>query len=182
MKSLCVDCRGMTDKFQRNTLLLKVKIILKRVPQFSIFWPVQLALGLAGKCKKKNFLAANIPRKPYLIFFLDLKFYLIWLAETTKFYSISVSLTKIVYSVSVSPTSKFYSVSVSPTSKFYSTLGTPTSVNEYILPAMPRPLEQLSGTHNGVKFGSWGHQNGVKFCRPGRQNVVYIGCWDTRTK
>ena len=42
--------------------------------------------------------------------------------------------------------------------------------NEYILLAMPGPLEQLSGTPKWSKIWWFGHGKGVKFGGRGRQN------------
>ena len=50
-------------------------------------------------------------------------------------------------------------------------------LNEYILLAMPGPLEQLSGTPKWSKIWLLGHRNGVKFGCRGRRNEVKFGYW-----
>ena len=85
---------------------------------------------------------------------------------------ISVSQKPKFYSVFVLPTTKFYSIFVSLTTKFYSIL----VFNEYILPAVSGPLEQLSETPKWSKFGCLGHQN-VEKSAWGHQNEVKLVCW-----
>ena len=113
---------------------------------------------------KKNF-CEKLPEK-LIKFFSGLKFYSIWVSQTTKYYSIFAS-----------PTTRLYSVLVFPKNQILLHLGVPDNCSSG--PGMARRIYSLSscrGHRNGVKFGCRGHRNGVKFGCRGHWNGVKFGC------
>ena len=67
-------------------------------------------------------------------------------------------------------------MSVSPTTKFSPFRCPRQLLNEYILLAMPGPLEQLPGTPNWSEIWLSGTLKQIKICCQELQNGVKFGC------
>ena len=115
---------------------------------FNIWTISPVGNGIGGK----KIFFEKLPEK-LIKFFSGLKFYSIWVSQTTKFYSIFAS-----------PTTKLYSVLVFPKNQILLHLGVPDNCSSGS--GMARRIYSLSrcwGQRNGVIFGCRGHRKEVTF-------------------